>query len=102
MLTYFTKRSTSVLLASLLASFALIGCQAEVVDEPSPDVAVSEAEQPLINCKGQCARFYIMCIQSTDEYELCAADRDACMADCDERTCEPGEPGCCQGQPTCW
>ncbi|KYF46698.1 hypothetical protein BE08_08585 [Sorangium cellulosum] len=102
MLTHFTKRSMSVLLASLLASFALIGCQAEVVDGPSPDVEVGEADQPLLNCKGQCARFFILCVQSTDDYELCAADRDACMEDCEERTCEPGEPGCCQGQPTCW
>ncbi|WP_437966623.1 hypothetical protein WMF04_44660 [Sorangium sp. So ce260] len=98
----------SVLLASLLASFTLIGCQVEVADESSPEGEMSEAgevgeaSQALLNCKGQCANFFLACVRYSGEYELCAADRDACMADCDEQTCEPGEPGCCQGQPTCW
>ncbi|WP_437296451.1 hypothetical protein [Sorangium sp. So ce426] len=95
----------SVLLASLLASFTLFGCQVEVAEEPSPDVEVGEASQELINCKGRCVRSFLACIRSSSESEdreLCTAERDACLADCDEQTCEPGEPGCCQGQPTCW
>ncbi|WP_438040634.1 hypothetical protein [Sorangium sp. So ce128] len=92
----------SILLASLFASFTLLGCQVEVAEEPSPDVEVGEASQELINCKGRCVRFFLACIRSSEETELCTAERDACLADCDEQTCEPGEPGCCQGQPTCW
>jgi hypothetical protein len=102
MFTHFTNKSASVLLASLLASFAMFGCQVEVADEPSPDAEVGEASQELINCKGRCVRFFMLCIQSSEDPELCTAERDACLAECDEQTCEPWEPGCCQGQPTCW
>lgn len=102
MFTRVTQRSMSVLLASLLASFSLFGCQVEVAEEPSPDSEVGEASQELLNCKGRCAKFFMLCVQWGEDYESCAAERDACMAECDEQTCEPGEPGCCQGQPTCW
>ena len=75
MFTHFTKRSTSVLLASLLASFTLFGCQVEVAEEPSPDVEVGEASQELLNCKGLCAKFFMVCSQSGEDYEMCAAER---------------------------
>ncbi|WP_438019138.1 hypothetical protein WMF18_08750 [Sorangium sp. So ce315] len=82
----FSLQPMSVLLASLLASFALIGCQAEVVDGPSPDVEVGEADQPLLNCKAQCVKIYRICVQSTDDYESCVIERDACMLECDDPT----------------
>lgn len=96
---HIVKRAVSALFATLLASAALIGCQAGAAGESEE---VAEAEHALINCKGQCARAFIRCMQSGDDPELCIADRDSCMEMCDEQTCEPSDPGCCQGQPTCW
>jgi len=61
-----------------------------------------ETVEMAINCVGRCAAFYRVCVNTTHDYEGCAADREACKDLCDEQTCEPGEPDCCQGQPTCW
>lgn len=96
------QRAVSVLFVSLLASIAVIGCQAGDTGESGAAEEIAETEQALPNCVGTCAMIYRLCVNSGDDPEFCAADRDACIQECDEQTCEPGEPDCCQGQPTCW
>ncbi len=100
------KRGIHFAVCALFISFAAIGCNMEVIDEPereseSAQVASTEQAMPF-NCVGICAWEYRACVRAGGDYESCAAEREGCKAVCDEQTCEPGEPGCCQGQPTCW
>jgi hypothetical protein len=101
MITSWFKRITWIA-SPLVVGIFVVACQGSVDTDSEPVEDVGAAQEELINCVGQCVRFFRACVAAGVPASDCAAERDACKAECEANTCEPGDPGCCQGQPTCW